>query len=146
MSVTIRPIAETDRADWEALWRANLAYFEVELPQSQTEANWAQLIDPSHDPFGLVAVDADEKAIGIAHYLFHPSFWTAGPYCYGHDLFVAEAARGTGVGRALIEAVFAAADEAGAGQVYWLVLQGNQQARRLYDRIGQPTGHMKYKR
>ena len=103
-------------------------------------------MDPAGDPHGLVAVDDGGKMIGITHYLFHVSTWLMGPTCYLQDLYVDEAARGTGAGRALIEAVYAAADAAGASQVYWTTQHFNETARRLYDRIGKLTPFIKYNR
>ncbi len=146
MSVTIRPLEAGDRADWEARWRNYLIFYEADLPEAQTEATWERLMDPASDPHGLVAVDGDGKMIGITHYLFHVSTWLMGPTCYLQDLYVDEAARGTGAGRALIEAVYAAADEAGASQVYWTTQHFNETARRLYDRIGKLTPFIKYNR
>ncbi|MDH3232359.1 MAG: GNAT family N-acetyltransferase [Alphaproteobacteria bacterium] len=146
MSVTIRPLADTDRADWEERWRNYLVFYEAELPPAQTETTWARLMDPAGDPHGLVAVDDGGKMIGITHYLFHVSTWLMGPTCYLQDLYVDEAARRTGAGRALIEAVYAAADAAGASQVYWLTQHFNDTARQLYDRVGKATPFMKYNR
>jgi GNAT superfamily N-acetyltransferase len=146
MSVTIRPLEAADRADWEERWRNYLIFYEAELPAEQTEATWARLMDPESDPHGLVAVDDGGNMIGIVHYLFHVSTWLMGPTCYLQDLYVDEAARGTGAGRALIEAVYAAADEAGASQVYWTTQHFNETARRLYDRVGKVTPFIKYNR
>jgi len=146
MSVTVRPLKEGDRAEWEERWRNYLIFYEAVLPPEQTEANWERLMDPENDPRGLVAVDDDGRMIGIVHYLFHVSTWLMGPSCYLQDLYVDEAARGTGAGRALIEAVYAAADEAGASQVYWTTQHFNETARRLYDRIGKVTPFIKYNR
>ena len=50
------------------------------------------------------------------------------------------------MGRALIEAVYQAADAAGAPGVYWLTQDFNTDARRLYDRIGVLTPFIKYSR
>jgi len=44
-----------------------------------------------------------------------------------------------GVGRALIEAVYAEADAAGCPAVYWLTQDLNAPARRLYDRVAHVT-------
>ena len=59
---------------------------------------------------------------------------------------MAPQARGTGTGRALIEAVYAAADASGAPRVYWLTQEDNHTARKLYDRIGRLSGFVKYER
>ena len=86
------------------------------------------------------------EMVGIVHYLFHPVTWSITDRCYLEDLYVCEAARGAGLGRALIEAVYAASDERGADQIYWLTEDINATARRLYDRIGRLTPFIKYQR
>ena len=103
--VTIRPLAAGDRAGWDALWKGYLAFYESAVPGEVTETTWARLIDPADDPYGYCAVDASGRLIGIVHYLFHRSTWTTSCYCYLEDLFVDPAVRGSGAGRALIEAV-----------------------------------------
>jgi GNAT superfamily N-acetyltransferase len=80
------------------------------------------------------------------HYLFHRSTWTPGNYCYLQDLFVADSARGLGLGRALIEAVYAKAKAAGASRVHWLTQNGNAQARILYDQVADNPGFMQYRK
>jgi GNAT superfamily N-acetyltransferase len=84
--------------------------------------------------------------IGIVHYLFHRSTWMIGPNCYLQDLFTAEAARGKGVGGALIEAVYKVAAEAGATRVYWNTQETNTTARSLYDKIGKYSGFIQYRK
>lgn len=144
--ITVRPLVETDRAGWEPLWQGYLDFYGTTLAPSITEATWRRLIEGTADIYGLVALDGDDNAIGITHYLFHPVTWSDAPRCYLEDLYVAGTARGTGAGRALIEAVYAAADARGADQVYWLTQAGNTGARRLYDRIGRLTDFVKYQR
>jgi ribosomal protein S18 acetylase RimI-like enzyme len=80
------------------------------------------------------------------HFLFHPVTWSVSPRCYLEDLFVRPDARGSGAGRALIEAVYRAADEKDADQVYWLTADSNAAARKLYDSIGKLTPFIKYRR
>ena len=65
------------------------------------------------DYHGLLAL-RDDAPVGLAHYIFHRHGWHVADVCYLQDLFVAPEARGDGVGRALIEAVYAEADAAGA--------------------------------
>jgi ribosomal protein S18 acetylase RimI-like enzyme len=72
--------------------------------------------------------------------------WAIGPRCYLEDLFVDPNARVNGVGRALIEAVYRAADAAGADQVYWLTAGDNARARALYDKVATVTPFIKYRR
>jgi ribosomal protein S18 acetylase RimI-like enzyme len=84
--------------------------------------------------------------VGIVHYLFHRSTWSTTHYCYLEDLFVDPGVRGGGIGRTLIEAVYAAADRAGAPHVYWLTRHDNAAARSLYDRVARLSPFVKYDR
>jgi GNAT superfamily N-acetyltransferase len=93
---------------------------------------------------GLVA-ELDGALVGLAHYLFHRSMILVEPTCYMQDLFTSQAARGRGVGRALIEAVYQQAGAAGATQVYWHTHAGNVTARRLYDEVATDTGFVVYR-
>ena len=138
--VTIRPFASGDRQAWEPLWSGYLSFDEV------TEATWQRLLDKGEDMHGLGAFEEDGTLVGIVHYLYHPVTWSIAPRCYLEDLFVSETARGNGAGRALIEAVYAAADQRGADQVYWLTEETNHTARKLYDRLSRRTAFIKYQR
>jgi GNAT superfamily N-acetyltransferase len=146
MTFTIRTLAATDRQQWGALWRGYLEFYETELPDDVTELTWRRLLDPEASVLGFCAAEDDGRLLGIVHYLYHPVTWSAGPRCYLEDLFTAPEARGRGVGKALIEAVYAAADARGADQVYWLTQEFNATARRLYDSVAEATPFIKYRR
>jgi GNAT superfamily N-acetyltransferase len=142
----IRTLRPEDRAAWGDLWRGYLAYYETELPEAHYDAYFARLLsDNPHDYHGLIA-EVDGTPVGLAHYLFHAHGWKAERVCYLQDLYADPAARGTGIGRALIEAVYARADAAGAPSVYWLTQDFNTTARRLYDRVGTLSPFIKYDR
>ena len=146
MSIAIRPIEPADRAGWEPLWQGYLAFYKTVLPPEVTQSTWNKLLDPSRDPHGLLAVDASGRPVGLTHYLFHQSTWTVAHICYLQDLFVDPTVRGSGAGRALIEAVYAKADAAGAAQVYWLTQEFNTTARALYDKVASLTPFVRYRR
>lgn len=146
MSFTVRPLQPGDRSQWAVLWQGYLDFYETVLPADVTELTWRRLMDPEAPILGFCAVGSDGALLGIVHYLFHPVTWAAGPRCYLEDLFTSPEARGLGVGRALIEAVYAAADARGADQVYWLTQSTNATARRLYDQVASATNFMKYRR
>ena len=82
--------------------------------------------------------------VGLVHYIFHPDNWNIEDDCYLQDLFVVETARSLGVGRSLIEAVYAQAGERGSPGVYWLTEKTNKQARALYDKVAQATSFIEY--
>ena len=146
MSISIRPLRADDREQWLHLWRGYLTFYESVVPAEVTDLTWSRILDPEAPIHGLCAIDESGRLLGIVHYLFHPVTWAAGPRCYLEDLFTAAEARGRGAGRALIEAVYAAADARGADQVYWLTQDTNTTARRLYDQVARATPFIKYRR
>ncbi|MEM6887784.1 MAG: GNAT family N-acetyltransferase [Pseudomonadota bacterium] len=145
-TVTVRPLRADDRDQWAELWRGYLAFYETERGQNIYDLYFERLLgnDP-RDYSGLVA-ERDGRLLGLAHYLFHRHGWSEEDVCYLQDLYASPDMRGNGIGRALIEAVYQAADAAGIAQVYWLTQDFNQKARRLYDRIGVLTPFIKYNR
>jgi GNAT superfamily N-acetyltransferase len=143
--VTVRPIGDDDYPQWLGLWAGYLRFYRERLPEEITQATFNRLVDPKGELKGLVA-ESGGRLVGFAHYLFHPSTWSPTGYCYLEDLFVDPEARGQGAGRALIEAVYAAADKAGSGRVYWMTQEFNADARALYDTLGHRTSFIKYQR
>lgn len=144
-SVTVRPPRASDRPAWDELWRGYLRFYRSRLEPEVTELTWTRLLDPTVQPHGLVA-ELDGRLAGLAHYLFHPSSWSAASYCYLEDLFTAPQARGRGVGRALIEAVAQAAEVAGASRLYWHTQEFNADGRALYDTLARRTSFIVYER
>jgi GNAT superfamily N-acetyltransferase len=144
-NVVIRPVGKDERAAWEPLWNGYLAFYEATLAPGASDVAWQRFQDPG-EPMFLLGAYVDGQLTGIVQYLFHRSSWTPGNYCYLQDLFVAEAARGLGLGRALIEAVYEKARAAGASRVHWLTQTGNAQARILYDQLAENTGSMQYRK
>lgn len=144
--LTVRGLRATDYESWCALWRGYLAFYETSVPEAVYDSTFARLLgDDPQDFHGLVA-DRDGQLIGLTHYLFHRHCWKIENVCYLQDLYADPNARGMGVGRALIEAVYAKADAAGCPSVYWMTQDFNHTARQLYDRIGQLTPFIKYQR
>lgn len=144
--ITIRPIAPGDKPAWAVLWRAYLDFYETTLPDTVYDATFARLCSADHpEQNGLLAV-VDGKPVGLVHYIFHPHNWKPEGTCYLQDLFADPAVRGTGAGRALIEAVYAKADARGVPSVYWLTQDFNRTARQLYDRIANLTPFIVYRR
>lgn len=141
----IRALRSADRAQWESLWNGYLRFYRQHLPAEVTHATFARLLDERTAPHGLVAED-DGRLVGFVHYLFHPSTWALRDVCYLEDLFVDPAARGGGVGRALINAVYAAADRAQAASVYWMTQEFNAEGRALYDTLAHRTSFIRYQR
>ena len=147
MAVTVRGIRAGDAAGWRGLWAGYLAYYETEASDKVFRETFRRLLSEDPREFrGLVAESDNARLVGLAHYLHHRHCWRIENVTYLQDLFVESNFRGGGVGRALIEAVYAAADSAGAPSVYWLTEDFNSTARQLYDRVGKMTPFVKYSR
>ena len=145
-AVIVRALRAEDEPAWRDLWRAYLAFYESTVPEEVYVSSFARLLgDDPRDYSGLVA-EQDGRLVGLTHYLFHRHGWKIEDVCYLQDLYALPETRGTGVGRALIEGVYAAADAHGAANVYWNTQDFNETARRLYDRIGVLTPFIKYQR
>jgi GNAT superfamily N-acetyltransferase len=145
-AVAVRPLAARDRVAWEAMWRAYLAFYDTDVTPEIRDITFARLVASQGDgPHGLVAV-AGDVPVGLVHYLYHAHCWRPEGVTYLQDLFVAPEARRRGVARALIEAVYRAADAAGRPAVYWMTQEHNHTARALYDRIAVKTPFIKYGR
>ncbi|MCJ8142773.1 GNAT family N-acetyltransferase [Ancylobacter sp. A5.8] len=141
----IRPLRPEDRAAWLPLWQGYQRFYEVELPEAVTATTWARLLDPREPVWGALAVEGD-AALGLVHYIFHRSTWSEGAVCYLNDLFVADAARGRGLARQLIEHVYEAAQLAGCAKVYWLTHETNATAQALYDKVAERSGFIQYRK
>ena len=144
--VTARPLEAGDHDAWRRLWTAYLDFYETTVPEEVYATTWQRLLgDEPYDPNGLVAL-VDGKPVGLVHYIFHRHCWKIENVCYLQDLFADPSVRGAGVGRALIEAVYARADAAGCPSVYWMTQESNTTARQLYDRIARLTPFIEYQR
>jgi GNAT superfamily N-acetyltransferase len=153
MSITAAPIVRfataADFAQWLPLWQGYNAFYgrtgDTALPAAITECTWQRFFDPQEPMHALVA-ESEGRLLGLAHYLFHRSTILLAPICYLNDLYTVEAARGRGVGKALIEAVYAQARLAGSQRVYWQTHETNQTAMRLYDQVAERSGFIVYRR
>ena len=145
-NITIRPIAPGDRPAWQALWTAYLEFYQATVPQEVYDTTFARLCSQDHpQQNGFLALHGDTP-VGLVHYIYHAHNWRLEQVCYLQDLYTTPAVRGTGIGRKLIEAVYAQADADGRAAVYWLTQDFNTEARKLYDRVATLTPFIKYAR
>ena len=144
MDLTVRPLEQSDHADWLLLWTAYLEFYNTEVPEEVYATTWKRLFTAGEfEPKGFIAL-LDGKAVGLTHYLYHRSCWSLVNNCYLQDLFVDSGVRSRGVGRALIKAVQDAAGKLGVKNVYWMTHETNATARKLYDSVARRTGFIEY--
>lgn len=153
-SLTVRPVAEADFADWLRLWEGYNRFYRREgptaVPDEVTRMTWSRFFDAYEPMHALVAESHSEsigsKLLGLVHYLYHRNTVMLGPTCYLQDLFTDENARGKGVGRALIEGVYERAKAAGSPRVYWMTHETNETAMQLYDKVAEHSGFVVYRK
>jgi GNAT superfamily N-acetyltransferase len=147
MSVRVRRLQEKDKPEWLSLFKGYIAFYKATVPEEVIETTWNRLLEASADfHMAVVAVDETDKALGLAHVLFHRSTWSPTWYCYLEDLFVDPARRKKGVGRALIEATYREADARGCTRTYWVTQEFNYPARALYDQVATKSPFVQYRR
>jgi GNAT superfamily N-acetyltransferase len=142
----IHPLTAADEAEWRCLWTGYLEYYETSVTEEVYRSTFARLLGSDPQDFHGLVAEQDGKLVGLTHYLFHRHCWRIENVIYLQDLYVDPEVRGTGAGRALIEAVYAAGDAAGCPTVYWLTQDFNAAGRRLYDRVAKLTPFIKYQR
>ncbi|HWX67475.1 MAG TPA: GNAT family N-acetyltransferase [Rhodanobacter sp.] len=147
--VVIRPVQREDFPAWKQLWDGYNAFYSrsgtTALPEDITQTTWSRFFDADEPVHAIVAERAGEL-LGLAHFLYHRSTIQLGPSCYMQDLFTVEAARGNGVGRALINAVYERAGQAGSPRVYWQTHETNAAAMQLYDKVAEKSGFVVYRK
>jgi GNAT superfamily N-acetyltransferase len=145
----VRPVVQGDYEQWLPLWDGYNAFYEragpTALPLEVTRMTWSRFFD-AYEPVHALVAEADGRLIGLTHYLFHRSTTAIAPLCYLQDLFTSAEARGKGVGRALIEAVYDRARAAGCPRVYWQTHETNATAMRLYDQVAERSGFVVYRK
>ncbi|MEE4190082.1 MAG: GNAT family N-acetyltransferase [Halieaceae bacterium] len=144
--ISIRALEPGDKADWRRLWTLYLEYYESSVPEAVYQSTWQRLLSGLPNEYQGLMAFSGERAVGLTHYLFHRHCWRIENVCYLQDLVVDTEVRGRSIGRALIEAVYAAADAEGCPKVYWTTQHFNEAGRRLYDRVGELTPFIKYER
>lgn len=147
--VVVRAVQGADFPRWSELWDGYNAFYGraggTALAPDITRMTWARFFD-GYEPMHALIAELAGRIVGLAHFLYHRSTIQIPPTCYLADLFTADDARGQGVGRALIGAVYAHAKLAGSPRVYWQTHETNTVAMRLYDQVAERSGFVVYRR
>ena len=143
--VRIRPVSVDDHHAWLPLWQAYLRFYNTELAEGVSDTTWQRLVAPNEPTHSALAWLGDE-AVGMVNFIYHRSNWSIENSCYLQDLLVDPAQRGTGVGRKLIEFVYATAKADGCAKVHWLTHETNATAIQLYERIAERPGFIQFRK
>ena len=142
----LRKLRKDDFDKWKELWSTYLSFYGSEVTELVYETTFGRLVSKDNKAQNAIVACEHTELIGLVHFIFHPDNWNIEDDCYLQDLFVVEPERGRGIGRSLIEAVYAEADKLGSPSVYWLTEETNKQARALYDKIANTTSFIEYSR
>jgi GNAT superfamily N-acetyltransferase len=142
---SVRAMQESDHDQWLVLWRAYQVFYKTSISDLISRESWRRMLDSEEPTFGAIAFDGDEL-LGFAHWILHRSNWALEDFCYLEDLYVGEESRGLGVGRLLIEHVFAESKKAGCSRVYWLTHETNKPAMLLYNQVANRSGFIHYEK
>jgi GNAT superfamily N-acetyltransferase len=144
-ALLVRPVETRDLPEWEVLWEGYNTFYERTVPAEITRTTWSRFFD-AYEPVHALVAERAGRLLGLVHYLFHRNTTMIGPTCYLQDLFTVEAARGQGVGRALIQAVYERARTGGSTRVYWQTHETNRTAMALYDKVAERSGFLVYRK
>ena len=148
-NVLVRPVARDDYDQWLPLWDDYNAFYgrsgPTALAPEITAMTWSRFFD-AYEPVHALVAESEGELVGLTHYLFHRTTTAIHPLCYLNDLFTSEKARGKGVGRALIDAVYEKARAVGSPRVYWQTHETNRTARELYDKVAERSGFIVYRK
>ncbi|MBX8573739.1 GNAT family N-acetyltransferase [Pseudomonas cichorii] len=143
--VQIRPVTADDHGAWLQLWQAYLRFYKTELADDVSDVTWQRILDPDETTNSALAW-LDGKAVGMVNFIYHRSNWSIKNACYLQDLIVAPEQRGTGIGRQLIEYVYATAQANNCDKVHWLTHETNATAIQLYERIAERGGYIQFRK
>ncbi|WP_217182629.1 GNAT family N-acetyltransferase [Streptomyces sp. AC495_CC817] len=136
MTLVIRAVEHVDRPGWQPLFEGYRDFYGHEPDPAVIETVWSWLRDADHELNGLVALQG-ERVVGIAHWRTFARPSRGGRAIFLDDLYTDPAARGSGVGTALVDRLREIAARDGLLEVRWITSESNTDAQRLYDRIAQ---------
>jgi len=147
--ISVRAVEREDYDRWLPLWHGYNVFYgrsgEPPVPAEITAMTWGRFFD-AYEPLHALVAEQDGRLLGLVHFLYHRHTNMIEPVCYLEDLFTAQAARGKGVGRALINGVYARAKADGLSRVYWMTHETNETAMKLYDHVAERPGFVMYRK
>ncbi|MDR6264433.1 MULTISPECIES: GNAT family N-acetyltransferase [Rhodobacterales] len=144
MTAIVRYVTAADEPVWRELWADYLAFYETTREEDVYAESWRRILDPDVGMFAMVAETPENGVVGIVNFLYHTSFWEKENRIYLNDLYVRPEIRGTGAGKAMIDAVETHAKQHNCSQVWWMTANDNAVARKLYDGVAKLAPFVKY--
>jgi GNAT superfamily N-acetyltransferase len=141
--IAVRLAADADREPWGELFRGYRDFYGKAHDPAVIDTVWGWITDPAHSTRCLIA-ETDGRAIGFGHFRAFGRPIDGGHGLYLDDLFTAPGERGTGAASAILQFLAQVAHREGASVVRWITAEGNETARRLYERLATQTPWVTY--
>ena len=144
MSVTVTPLAQDDRAQWETLYHGYAEFYHMPMTAETLDTLWSWIFDDANPFYSLIAKNSDGEAVGLMHYRAMPSPIRGAIVGFLDDLFVKPEQRGQGVVDALFKALNDSAKAQGWPFVRWITADDNYRGRGVYDKLSDKTHWVTY--
>ena len=105
MSIHVVPPSETDKLQWQSLYRGYAEFYNVPMNQDVLNTVWDWIMDGNNPFYCLLAIDGANNALGLMHFRAMPSPLRGSTVGFLDDLFVSPEKRGQGVVNALFKAL-----------------------------------------
>lgn len=140
----VRPLEDSDLERWRHLYAQFAEHYTVPVDAAHQDRVWDWLMDPNHPLEGLVAVDTDGVAQGLAHVrpFARPLLGSVGGFL--DDLLVDKGSRRSGAADALLNALRRLAIERDWVVIRWITADDNYRAKQVYDFYGTRTMWVTY--
>ncbi len=144
MSVSVHPLVDDDREQWEVLYHGYAEFYQVPMNDEILDTVWGWIHDDDNPFFGLIAKDENGRALGLMHCRQMASPLRGALVGFLDDLFVTPEARGQGV----VEELYAALNQLGKQRgwpfIRWITAENNYRGRAVYDKLSDKTHWMTY--
>ena len=134
--LNIRAAQAGDEGQILELIRSLAEYEQLADEVKATSAQIRQALFGEHPSAEALLAEWDGEAVGLALFFQNFSTFLGRPGLYLEDLYVREAARGRGIGKALLLHLAGLAHQRGCGRMEWAVLNWNQPAIDFYRSLG----------
>lgn len=144
MAVSVYPLMDDDRGQWEVLYQGYAEFYQVPMNDQILDIVWGWIHDDDNPFFGLIAKDENGNALGLMHCRQMASPLRGALVGFLDDLFVTPEARGQGV----VEELYAALKQLGRQQgwpfIRWITAENNYRGRAVYDKLSDKTHWVTY--
>jgi len=140
----VREINESDRNDWQDLYRGYADFYQMSMNQKILDTVWSWIVDEGENFYAIGIKDEAGQLLGFMHFRHMPSPLRGLKIGFLDDLYVHPDARGSGAVQALFKELKSIAKERSWPFIRWITASDNHRARALYDKISSTIDFVTY--